>query len=186
MALAAIPTDPAQALQAAVLDGGDTPLMGKQPKPKPERGGDPLIARLDAFANSLLDTVQAPVKEGEQPVEFRDRLDVLKELIRWVSVKKGIPDDDKGEHLNEFKRRLRQDDGTSDSGKIDPGRYPRTITRLPSKSTARGGSALDAIKARIPSTNAGDDAGGGNGAVGPRVGAFVGSGSLHSGGDGDE
>lgn len=158
----------------------------KQPKPKPDKSGDPLIARLDAFANSLLDTVQTVPKEGEQTIEFRDKLDVLKELIRWVGVKKGIPDGDNGGGIDDFKRRLEPPYGAPHSGAPGHGLAPRIISRHPRKPGGTGGSALDAIKARIPGTNSGDDAGRGNGTVSASLSPAGGGGGFHTSDDGDE
>lgn len=155
--------------------------MIKPPKPKPDKGGDPLIARMDAFAGQLLDKVQA---EG---IEFRDQLDAFKELARWIAVKKGAIDPSKGgESLDDFRRRLEAPNGAAHSGAPGHGLAPRIISRHPRKPGGTGGSALDAIKARIPGADSGDDAGRGNGAVSAGLGPPVGLGSVRLSDDGDE
>ena len=155
-------------------------MTGKQPKPKPDKGGDPLIARMDAFAGTLLDKVQA---EG---IEFRDQLDAFRELARWVAAKKGIDTEKGGSSIADFQRRLEPPYGAPHSGAPGHGLAPRAISRHPRKPGGTGGSALDAIKARIPSTNAGDDAGGRNGAVGPSVSPLGSPGFVRAGDDGDD
>ena len=167
--------------QEAFSKPGATSLMPAA-KPKEAPKGDPLIARVDEFAGQLLTAAQAPVQEGAQPVDFRDKLDVLKELVRWVAVKKGLDSGDNGGGIDEFKRRLREDDSAADKGA--PRRFgPRRVISRPPNS---GGNALDAIKGRLPDANPGDHAGGRNGAQRASVGAAGSLGQLYPGGDGDE
>ena len=152
----------------------------KQPKPKPDKGGDPLIARMDAFAGQLLDKVQG---DG---IEFRDQLDAFRELARWVAAKKGIDTEKGGSSIADFQRRLEPPYGAPHSGAPGHGLAPRIISRHPRKPGGTGGSALDAIKARIPGADSGDDAGGGNGVIRAGPGSSVGLGLVHAGDDGDD
>lgn len=137
---------------------------------------DPLVTRLDGFANSLLDKAQG---EG---VDFRDTLDAFKEAVRWVGVKKGMSDGGGGESIHEFKARIHSEDSEAD--RRAPRRFgPRRVITTPPNS---GGAALDAIKGRLPDANPGHDAGGGNGAERSSLGAAGSLGQLYPSGDGDE
>ena len=181
VALAHSAPGPAEAVSAAVVVRWQGLPSMKQPKPKPDKGGDPLIARMDTTAGLLLDKVQG---DG---VELRDRLDVFKELARWIAVKKGIdPEGKGGSSIDDFKRRLEPPYGAPHSGAPGHGLAPRVISRHPRKPGGTGGSALDAIKARIPSANPGDDAGRGNGAVSASLSAPISSGGFCSSDDGDD
>lgn len=160
--------------------------MAKQPA-KPPPKGDPLIARMDAFADNLLTVAQATAPEGKQELEFRDKLDAFREVARWMAVKKGFSDGGSGigESLAEFKSRVRaEDDGKADLGTSR--RFARTIRAIPKHPTGAGGPALDAIKARLPGANHGHDAGGGNGAERASIGAAGSLGELYPSGDGDD
>ena len=149
-------------------------------KTKPESGKDPLVARLDAFAGQLLDKVQG---EG---IEFRDQLDAFRELARWVAAKKGIDTEKGGSSIADFQRRLEPPYGAPHSGAPSHGLAPRVISRHPRKPGGTGGSALDAIQARIPSADSGDDAGRGNGTVSASLSPDGGDRLVHAGDDGDE
>lgn len=151
-------------------------------KPKPSPKGDPLVERMDAFAGELLTAAQVVPKEGEQGVDFRDKLDTFREVARWVSVKKGMSDAGGGESIHEFKARIHAEDGEAD--RRAPRRFgPRRVISTPPNS---GGAALDAIKGRLPDANPRHDAGGGNGVERASLGAAGSLGLIHPGGDGDE
>ena len=146
-------------------------------KPKPPPKGDPLVERLDTFANVLLD------KASGDGIDFRDQLDAFKEAARWIAVKKGLGDGGSGESLAEFKQRIHAEASEADRRTARSIRGPRVAIREPPRS---GGHALDAIKGRLPDANPRNDAGGGNGAQRASVGAPGSLGDILAGDDGHD
>ena len=145
-------------------------------KPKPPPKGDPLVERLDTFANVLLD------KASGDGIDFRDQLDAFKEAARWIAVKKGLGDGGGGESIHEFKARIHAEDSEADR-RASRRFGPRRVVSTPPNS---GGRALDAIKGRLPDANPRNDAGGGNGAQRASLGAAGSLGELYPSGDGDD
>lgn len=117
---------------------------------------DDFVDKMDQFANELMD------KARSSDVSLQSGLDTFKELARWVGIKNRLGDlDGTGESLDEFRAKLRSSEAPPRSG------APRGANWAKRNSTphivgGQGGSALDAIRRKLPSANAGDDAGAGD------------------------
>jgi len=152
------------------------------PKKKP----DDLVVRLDSVASSLLDKATA---EG---VGLQEGLDCFKEVARWVAIKKGLTPPDGGESLDELKRKLGQANGTT-GGRTARGKplsggnqFAASHARFAHRPDGDGGSALDAIRAKVPRPDIGDDAGAGHAAIGAGAGNGGPLRNLHIDDDGDD
>lgn len=132
---------------------------------------------MDKFANDLMDKADnsnVKIEEGAEPqpeIGLTSRLEVFKEVARWVAIKNRLGDDgDAGAGLDDLKRRLRNSEAAPRRGTSrappkwgDP-LYAADVRRAQLHPSGDGGAALDAIKQRIPEPDVGDDDGAGDGA----------------------
>lgn len=130
-------------------------------KPKP-KAVDSLIKGMDEFANKLIEANKA------DNVAIATRLDVFKAVATWVGIRnRGADrgDEPPGEGLNAYRERLKSAPSERAPGSRNQAAAGRASAEakygpLPD---GNGGSALDAIKARIPKSNAVGDHGAGDG-----------------------
>jgi len=125
---------------------------------------DQVVAKMDEHAIRLLDGMN-DVTVGSSPsdapvLSHTAQLDTFKAVGTWVGIKNRLQDaaNEPGD-LNELRQQLRRREAASRSRKTIGRAFAQRAT-LPD---GDGGSALDAIKRRIPDANAGDDDGAGNG-----------------------
>lgn len=114
---------------------------------------DSLVKAMDGFATKLIED------NNKDTIPLATRLDVFKALTGWVSVKNRIaalnPDDPEGAELDGYRNRIAAPKGeTAERAPRYNGRAGGLATAAKRWGSERdddaGGSALDAIKARLP------------------------------------
>lgn len=129
---------------------------------KSGKSRDPLIGEMDAFAAELLKGAKSDTNTSTQA-----KIDVFRTITQWIGTKNRLVDDE-GEDLDVIRAKLRAPAETA-------GGTPR---RRPDAFDGTGGSALAAIKRKLPRSNAGDAASDSNGAERQSSAADSGSGSV--------
>ena len=114
---------------------------------------DDLVVSVDEFAKELMGLA----RNSDNPLQVR--LDVFRDLARWVSIKHKINENEDGtDELDEFRNRIKG----SKEGKITSRKHPRGDERGGYRKRKTpieyGGSALAAIRRSLPRSNPGDDA----------------------------
>lgn len=132
-------------------------------KPKPKKV-DSLVNAMDEFANKLIEANKA------DNVAIATRLDVFKAVSGWVGIRNRGADRDSdeppGEGLNAYRERLKSAPSERAPGARNQAAAGRASSAARNGTTypdGNGGSALDAIKARIPKSNVVGDHGAGDG-----------------------
>jgi len=114
-----------------------------------------LVDEIDEFAKELMQEARSVNDSDETAgIPLQTKLDVFGRVAQWIGIKNRLTDLDQGAAIDEFKRRLKEGRNT-EAGK----RKARHFRNFPD---GDGGSALDAIKSRIPQPDAGDDASAGD------------------------
>lgn len=126
-----------------------------------EKKSDSLVFKLDQFASDLIG--------GCKDVPIQQRVDIFKEVARWVGIKNRLDEaSDEGAVLHGYRDKLAGSDAPE--AKPDPDRRARGGLFEGQRAGARkggaarwgnnndtandyGGSALDAIKSRLPRTD---------------------------------
>lgn len=122
---------------------------------KSGKRGDPLIGEMDAFAAELLKGAKSDTTTSQA------KIDVFRTITQWIGTKNRLVDDE-GEDLDVIRAKLRGSPSETAGG---------TPRRRPDAFDGIGGSALAAIKRKLPRANAGDPAGDSNGAERPHPAA---------------
>jgi hypothetical protein len=118
---------------------------------KDQKKKDELVKSVDAFANELRELAR------KDDIILQVRLEVFRELARWVAVKNKLSEtEESGDGLSELRQRInRPPQKGAPSERASQRR--ESFSRFP-ENPARGGSALEAIKRALPRANGGDDA----------------------------
>ena len=115
---------------------------------------DELVSSVDEFAKELMGLAR------NADTALQVRLDVFRDLARWVSIKHKINDSEDGtDELDEFRNRIKN----PQTGKAAQGKHLRGDNRGGYRNRRKttpeyGGSALAAIRRSLPRPNSGDDA----------------------------